>query len=66
MIRYAYNRQVEPPAPFVHVALRRPGGTSSLDDLPAEIDSRDRLSDAGWVVTRRGRHGITSCATSRV
>jgi hypothetical protein len=24
MIRYRYNRQLEPPAPFVHVSLRCP------------------------------------------
>jgi hypothetical protein len=36
-IRYAYNRQVDPPAPFVHVSIRRPGDGPSLDDLPAQI-----------------------------
>jgi hypothetical protein len=55
MIRYAYNRQVEPPAPFVHVALRRPGGASSLDDLPAQVDSAaDRTVIPGGLVTRLG------------
>jgi hypothetical protein len=55
MIRYAYNRQVERPAPFVHVALRRPSGDSSLDDLPAQIDTAgDRTVIPGGLVARLG------------
>jgi hypothetical protein len=55
MIPYAYNRQVEPPAPFVHIALRRPGGASSLDDLPAQVDSAaDRTVIPGGLVARLG------------
>jgi hypothetical protein len=55
MIRYAYNRQVEPPAPFVHVALRRPDGASALDDLPAQIDTAaDRTVIPGGLVARLG------------
>lgn len=55
MIRYAYNRQIEPPAPFVHVSLRRPGGAPSLDDLPAQIDTAaDRTVIPGGLVARLG------------
>lgn len=53
MIRYTYNRQIEPPAPFVHVSLRRAGGASSLDDLPAQIDTAaDRTVIPGGLVAR--------------
>jgi hypothetical protein len=55
MIRYTYNRQIEPPAPFVHVSLRRLGGASSLDDLPAQIDTAaDRTVIPGGLVARLG------------
>jgi hypothetical protein len=55
MIRYAYNRQVDPPAPFVHVALRRPGDGPSLDDMPAQIDTAaDRTVIPGGLVARLG------------
>lgn len=36
MIRYRYNQQVSPPAPFVHVTVRRPG-----DDGPQLIVDLD-------------------------
>jgi hypothetical protein len=55
MIRYAYNRQVEPPAPFIHVALRGPGAASSLDNLAAQIDTAaDRTVIPGGLVSRLG------------
>ena len=55
MIRYAYNRQVDPPAPFVHVSLRRPREGPSLDDLPAQIDTAaDRTVIPGGLVARLG------------
>ncbi len=55
MIRYAYNRQVEPPEPFVHVSLGRPSDGPSLDDLPAQIDTAaDRTVIPGGLVTRLG------------
>lgn len=39
MIRYGYNQQVNPPAPFVHVMVRCPESGASIDDLPAQLDS---------------------------
>jgi hypothetical protein len=55
MIRYAYNRQVDPPAPFVHVSLRRPDGNAALEDLPAQIDTAaDRTVIPGALVGRLG------------
>jgi gag-polyprotein putative aspartyl protease len=39
MIRYTYNRQVEPPAPFIHVSLRCLETDKSVASLPALIDT---------------------------
>jgi hypothetical protein len=39
MIRYNYNRQVNPPAPFVHVHLSAPLSGSRGLELPAQIDT---------------------------
>jgi hypothetical protein len=39
MVRYNYNRQVEPPAPFVHVVLTRPDGSGPPVEWPAQLDS---------------------------
>jgi len=38
MTRYRYNEQVDPPAPFVHVELRRPDGSKDLPEKPAQLD----------------------------
>jgi hypothetical protein len=55
MIRYAYNRQVEPPAPFVHVALRCAETGQAVSDLPAQIDTAaDRTVIPGGLVERLG------------
>lgn len=51
MIRYAYNRQVEPPAPFIHVSLRCLETGKSVDNLPALIDTAaDRTVIPGSLV----------------
>lgn len=39
MIRYNYNRQVFPAAPFIHVHLSNPAGNRELRDQPAQVDS---------------------------
>jgi len=39
MMRYTYNRQVEPPAPFVHVSLKCVETGKFVDNLPALIDT---------------------------
>lgn len=39
MVRYAYNRQVNPPAPFIYVRLRCPDTGKELDNLPAQVDT---------------------------
>ncbi len=38
MIRYRYNQQVSPPAPFVLVGIRRPDGATHADNVPAQLD----------------------------
>jgi predicted aspartyl protease len=38
MIRYLYNRQITPPAPFVHVTVRTSNGSHELSELPGQID----------------------------
>jgi hypothetical protein len=38
VIRYRYNTQVQPPAPFVALTLRNPGDGSELHNIPAQID----------------------------
>jgi len=44
MVRYTYNQQVTPPAPFVHVSVRPPyeGATGII--VPAQIDTAADLS----------------------
>ena len=39
MIRYRYNQQVRPPAPFVHVSVQRPDAEGPVSDLAAQIDT---------------------------
>jgi predicted aspartyl protease len=39
MIRYSYNRQITPPAPFVHVSIRPPERGIAVSDLPALLDT---------------------------
>jgi hypothetical protein len=44
MVRYAYNRQINPPAPFVHIAVRSPDDGADQVMVPAQIDSAAVLS----------------------
>jgi hypothetical protein len=39
MIRYSYNSQVDPPAPFVLITLRNPAGGAEIRDLPGQLDT---------------------------
>lgn len=39
MIRYRYNHQVSPPAPFAHVTVQRPDGEGPVSELPAQLDT---------------------------
>ena len=38
LIRYAYNLQKQPPAPFVLVTLRHPQTGAEVHDVPAQLD----------------------------
>ncbi len=44
MVRYTYNRQVTPPAPFVHVTVRPPIEGPSGVVVPAQLDTGADLS----------------------
>jgi hypothetical protein len=44
MVRYAYNKQVTPPAPFVHVSIRPPHERPAAVIVPAQIDPAADLS----------------------
>ncbi len=39
MIRYSYNTQKQPPAPFMRVTLRHPNTGAEVRDLPAQLDT---------------------------
>lgn len=39
MIRYAYNNQVQPAAPFVLVTLQHPTTGAKVADAPAQLDT---------------------------
>src|SRR5437773_3493973 len=53
MIRYAYNRQLQPPAPFVHVTLRTLTGDRQLVDLPAQLDFGADKTVVPWTVVEQ-------------
>jgi len=48
MIRYKYNQQVSPPAPFVHVTIRRPVDETFVRDIPAQIDTAADMTVIPW------------------
>jgi predicted aspartyl protease len=44
MVRYTYNQQVTPPAPFVHVSVRPFYEGTTGNTVPAQIDTAADLS----------------------
>ena len=44
MSRYRYNRQVSPPAPFVHVSVRAVAVNSAVAECPAQLDTAADLT----------------------
>jgi predicted aspartyl protease len=38
-VRYRYNQQVQPPAPFIYVVIHHPVGQTAMERLPALLDS---------------------------
>jgi predicted aspartyl protease len=39
VVRYLYNRQVTPPALFIHATCRCPKTANELSDFPAQLDT---------------------------
>ena len=50
MIRYNYNRQVTPPAPFAHVSVGRPVDETVVADLPAQLDTAADMTVIPWQI----------------
>ncbi len=50
MIRYNYNHQIVPPAPFVHVTVRCVETGQQIGQAPAQVDiAADRtVLPGGW------------------
>lgn len=49
-MRYNYNRQLTPPAPFVHVRAAAPASESAVEEIAAQLDSAADRSVIPWVV----------------
>jgi predicted aspartyl protease len=64
MIRYKYNTQVDPPAPFVLVTLRNPADGAELREVPAQIDTAADLT----VLPSRFAHdlGLSEIGQARI
>lgn len=43
-MRYRYNQQVSPPAPFIHVSLGLAENGVTLENLPAQLDTAADLT----------------------
>jgi hypothetical protein len=55
MIRYRYNDQVKPPAPFVSVFLRCPNSGAKVSNQPAQLDyAADRTVLPDGLITALG------------
>jgi len=50
MVRYLYNRQMSPPAPFVHVACRCPETGKEVTGIPAQLDTAADRTVLPWHV----------------
>jgi predicted aspartyl protease len=48
MIRYRYNQQVSPPAPFVHVTVSPPVPGSAGAEGPAQLDTAADMTVIPW------------------
>jgi gag-polyprotein putative aspartyl protease len=53
MIRYAFNTQKQPPAPFVRVTLRHPRTGAEARDVPAQLDTGADCTLVPSAVTER-------------
>lgn len=50
MIRYAYNQQVDPPAPFLFVRLQSSESGQDFGDIPAQVDTGAGRTIVPWKV----------------
>ena len=50
MIRYNYNRQISPPAPFVHLTIERLFSDGTTIEVPAQIDCAADITVIPWHV----------------
>lgn len=39
MIRYSYNEQTTPPAPFIYINVKHPHNETIVENIPAQIDT---------------------------
>jgi len=49
-MRYNYNRQLTPPAPFVHVRAAAPASGKAVEQIAAQLDSAADRSVIPWSV----------------
>ena len=49
-MRYKYNRQITPPAPFVHVRAAAPASGNAVEQIAAQLDSAADRSVIPWAV----------------
>ena len=49
-MRYNYNRQLSPAAPFVHVRVAGPASVSAVEEIPAQLDSGADRSVIPWSI----------------
>jgi predicted aspartyl protease len=54
-VRYRYNQQAQPPAPFIYVAVHHPVGQAATDRLPSLIDSGADITAVPTAVADRLR-----------
>ena len=65
MIRYRYNEQVRPPAPFVHVTIRCQETGKALNDIAAQLDlAADRTVIPASAVRALGLHPLDEVTVS--
>lgn len=55
MIRYKFNQQVSPPAPFVHVTIGRPVDEEALPDIAAQLDTAADMTVVPWHIVEAPR-----------
>ena len=52
-VRYHYNKQVQPPAPFIYVVIHHPAEQAATERLPALLDIGADITAVPAVVAER-------------